>query len=48
MNIPVESRIRWPGGATSLYFRDPDGHAVELATPGLWREGPIEQPAEPS
>jgi catechol 2,3-dioxygenase-like lactoylglutathione lyase family enzyme len=37
MGIAVESRVRWPGGATSLYFRDPDNHAVELATPGLWR-----------
>ena len=23
-------------GATCLYLRDPDGHLVELATPGLW------------
>jgi catechol 2,3-dioxygenase-like lactoylglutathione lyase family enzyme len=36
LGIEVESRVDWPGGATSLYFRDPDGHAVELATPGLW------------
>jgi len=36
LHIPVESRVRWPAGATSLYFRDPDGHAVELATAGLW------------
>jgi catechol-2,3-dioxygenase len=34
--IAVESRVRWTRGGTSLYFRDPDGHAVELATPGLW------------
>ena len=34
--VSVESRVNWPGGATSLYFRDSDGHAVELATPGLW------------
>lgn len=34
--VPVESRVRWPGGAVSLYFRDPDRHAVELATPGVW------------
>jgi catechol 2,3-dioxygenase-like lactoylglutathione lyase family enzyme len=27
---------RWPRGGTSLYFRDPDGALVELATPGLW------------
>jgi catechol 2,3-dioxygenase-like lactoylglutathione lyase family enzyme len=35
--ITVESRLRWPRGGTSLYFRDPEGHSVELATPGLWK-----------
>jgi len=35
-DIPVESRLRWPHGGTSLYFRDPDGHSLEVATPGLW------------
>ena len=34
--IDVESRVRWPSGANSLYFRDPDRHAVELATPGVF------------
>jgi catechol 2,3-dioxygenase-like lactoylglutathione lyase family enzyme len=34
--ITIESRVRWPVGATSLYFRDLDKHLVELATPGLW------------
>jgi catechol 2,3-dioxygenase-like lactoylglutathione lyase family enzyme len=34
--ITVESRVRWPSKATSLYFRDPDHHAVELATPGVF------------
>ncbi len=34
--IPLESRVRWPRGGESLYFRDPDFHLVELATPGLW------------
>jgi catechol 2,3-dioxygenase-like lactoylglutathione lyase family enzyme len=34
--ITVESRVRPPLGGTSLYLRDPDGHLVELATPGLW------------
>lgn len=37
--IEVESRVTWPGGGESLYFRDPDGHSVELATPGIWGEG---------
>ena len=32
----VESRIVWPRGGTSLYSRDPDGHSLEVATPGLW------------
>lgn len=34
--VPIESRIVWPRGGTSLYFRDPDGHSLEVATPGLW------------
>lgn len=36
--IALESRVHWPNDAVSLYFRDPDGHAVELATPGLWNQ----------
>ena len=34
--VPLESRITWPAGGTSLYIRDPDGSLLELATPGLW------------
>lgn len=34
--IAIEGRMRWPRGGTSLYFRDPDGHLLEVATPGLW------------
>jgi catechol 2,3-dioxygenase-like lactoylglutathione lyase family enzyme len=34
--IDIESRVKWPEGGTSLYFRDPDGHLVELITPGCW------------
>ena len=33
---PIESRVTWERGGTSLYFRDPDHRLVELATPGLW------------
>jgi catechol 2,3-dioxygenase-like lactoylglutathione lyase family enzyme len=36
LGIPVESRVTWPSGAASVYFRDPDGHSVELASPGIW------------
>jgi len=35
--VAVESEVTWPSGAKSLYFRDPDGHLVELITPGFWR-----------
>jgi catechol 2,3-dioxygenase-like lactoylglutathione lyase family enzyme len=34
--VAIEGEMTWPRGGTSLYFRDPDGHLVELATPGLW------------
>lgn len=34
--IAIETRVRWPRGGTSIYFRDPDNHSVELATPGVW------------
>jgi catechol 2,3-dioxygenase-like lactoylglutathione lyase family enzyme len=36
LRIPVESRVDWPRGGHSVYFRDPDGRSVELATPGTW------------
>ena len=36
--IPIESRMAWPSGAISLYFRDPNHHAVELATPGVFAD----------
>jgi catechol 2,3-dioxygenase-like lactoylglutathione lyase family enzyme len=31
----LESRA-WARGGRSLYFRDPDGHLLELASPGVW------------
>ena len=34
--VAIESRVRWPRGGESVYVRDPDGHSVELITPGLW------------
>ena len=34
--IVIEGRTAWPRGGHSIYFRDPDGHLMELATPGLW------------
>jgi catechol 2,3-dioxygenase-like lactoylglutathione lyase family enzyme len=38
--VAIEGRTEWPSrrpvASVSIYFRDPDGHLLELATPGLW------------
>jgi catechol 2,3-dioxygenase-like lactoylglutathione lyase family enzyme len=34
--VTIESYVNWAEGGRSLYFRDPDRHAIELATPGTW------------
>ena len=34
--IAIESTVKWERGGQSIYFRDPDGNLLELATPGVW------------
>lgn len=34
--VKIRGEMRWPKGGRSLYFEDPDGNVLELATPGLW------------
>ena len=34
--VALRSETTWGRGGKSLYFDDPDGNVVELATPGLW------------
>ena len=34
--IALEEKRLWELGGWSLYFRDPDRHLLELATPGVW------------
>ena len=36
-NVPIESEVSWPNGAHSIYFRDPAGNSLELATPDMWK-----------
>ncbi len=34
--VEVESKVQWERGGRSLYFRDLDGHLLEVASPGVW------------
>jgi catechol 2,3-dioxygenase-like lactoylglutathione lyase family enzyme len=34
--VAIEQEVSWPSGGYSLYFRDPAGNSLELATPSLW------------
>lgn len=34
--VQIESEVEWPEAGHSLYFRDPAGNVLELATPDLW------------
>ena len=35
-NIRIEKEVTWPKGGRSLYFRDPAGNCLELASPLVW------------
>ena len=35
-SVAIESEIAWPRGGRSIYFRDPAGNSIELASPKLW------------
>jgi catechol 2,3-dioxygenase-like lactoylglutathione lyase family enzyme len=34
--IEIEQIVNWPQGGQSLYFRDPSGNSLEIATPRIW------------
>ena len=34
--VAIENEVTWPNGGRSLYFRDPAGNSLELATPRIW------------
>lgn len=36
IGIALEEKRGWELGGQSLYFRDPDRHLIEVATPGVW------------
>jgi catechol 2,3-dioxygenase-like lactoylglutathione lyase family enzyme len=37
VGVGIETDYLWPHGGRSLYFRDPHGNLLELATPSIWR-----------
>jgi catechol 2,3-dioxygenase-like lactoylglutathione lyase family enzyme len=53
--VAIEHEQAWPRGGRSLYFRDPAGNSLELATPRIWgcrdRGGPaavtLQDPGRP-
>lgn len=34
--VEIETEITWPSGGQSIYFRDPAGNSIELATRQTW------------
>lgn len=34
--VAIEAEVTWPSGGRSIYFRDPAGNSLELATPQTW------------
>ncbi|HET8611202.1 MAG TPA: VOC family protein [Sphingomonas sp.] len=34
--VKERGEMHWERGGRSFYFEDPDGHILELATPGIW------------
>ncbi len=39
--VAIEKEIVWPEGGYSIYFRDPDGNSLELATREVWPGLPL-------
>ncbi len=37
--VEIEQIVTWPNGAQSVYFRDPAGNSLELASPSIWGIG---------
>ncbi|GIW92857.1 MAG: bleomycin resistance protein [Pirellulaceae bacterium] len=35
--VAIELSVGWPHGGRSLYFRDPAGNSLELASPQIWQ-----------
>lgn len=36
LGIEIEKEMEWRRGLKSFYFRDPDGHSLEIVMDGMW------------
>ena len=36
IGVGIEKDVAWPNGGRSIYFRDPAGNCLELASPLVW------------
>ncbi|MEX2589104.1 MAG: VOC family protein [Chitinophagales bacterium] len=36
LGIEIEKEMEWRRGLKSFYFRDPDGHSLEIVMDGIW------------
>ncbi len=45
--IALEHEATWRQGRRSVYFRDPDGHSLEITEPGIWPDPPAKRVREP-
>ena len=43
-SVEIDSEVRWPNGARSLYFQDPAGNCLELTVASLWQHSAGEMP----
>ncbi|MFO1037345.1 MAG: VOC family protein [Geminicoccaceae bacterium] len=46
--VAIEAEHVWPRGGRSIYFRDPAGNSLELATPRIWGLPEIASPEVPA
>jgi len=35
-SVAIEAEVDWPKGGHSIYFRDPAGNSIELASAAVW------------
>lgn len=39
--VEIEAEVDWPRSGRSIYFRDPAGNSIEIASPEIWSVGDL-------